>query len=38
MIDTARQIVWFEDVTRDDVPSVGGKNASLGAGNCAPDP
>ena len=30
MIDTARQIVWFEEVTRDDVPSVGGKNASLG--------
>ena len=30
MIHTARQIVWFEEVTRDDVPSVGEKNASLG--------
>lgn len=30
MIDGARHVVWFEEVTRDDVPSVGGKNASLG--------
>ncbi|PWB83474.1 MAG: phosphoenolpyruvate synthase [Methylocystaceae bacterium] len=30
MIDAAQNIVWFEEVTRDDVASVGGKNASLG--------
>ena len=30
MIDAARQIVWFEEITRHDVARVGGKNASLG--------
>jgi pyruvate,water dikinase len=30
MGDEARHVLWFEEVTRDDVPSVGGKNASLG--------
>lgn len=30
MADEARNIVWFEEATRDDVQSVGGKNASLG--------
>jgi len=30
MGDAARHVLWFEEVTRDDVPSVGGKNASLG--------
>lgn len=25
-------IVWFEDITADDVARVGGKNASLGVG------
>jgi pyruvate,water dikinase len=30
MSDGAGWIVWFEDVGIDDVPSVGGKNASLG--------
>ena len=24
------QVLWFEDITIADVPSVGGKNASLG--------
>ncbi len=30
MQDPARFIRWFEDITIDDVPSVGGKTASLG--------
>jgi pyruvate,water dikinase len=28
--ENAKYIRWFEDLTSDDVPSVGGKNASLG--------
>ena len=28
--DSAAALQWFEDLTRDDVPTVGGKNASLG--------
>ncbi len=30
MSETARYIRWFEELTMDDVPLVGGKNASLG--------
>ena len=31
MMNTApRQILWFDDLSRGDVPVVGGKNASLG--------
>jgi pyruvate,water dikinase len=30
MIGDAQQVVWFEEITRQDVPRVGGKNASLG--------
>ncbi len=30
MAGTARSVIWFEDLSRGDVPLVGGKNASLG--------
>ena len=30
MTTDARHVVWFEELRRDDVPRVGGKNASLG--------
>lgn len=30
MAEAQRQVVWFEDLGRDDVPRMGGKNASLG--------
>ena len=30
MADDGRQVVWFEELRRDDVARVGGKNASLG--------
>lgn len=28
--ETKEHVVWMEDMTIDDIPSVGGKNASLG--------
>jgi pyruvate, water dikinase len=30
MTDSRQQVAWFEELGRDDVPRVGGKNASLG--------